>query len=187
LAPAQPPKLRINLERAVVLVIDNALGLDILTSIFLGFGVRNLHRGRTLAEAKEILQTFQIDLIVMESLMPGEDAYEFIQFLRRSDQEENRFVPVVMLSAHTAASRVKKGRDCGANFLIGKPISAKVLIERILWVAREKRQFLETDSYIGPDRRFRDVGPPDAKPGRRRSDAQKADQSSVDVSSGDIS
>src|SRR6201999_3615621 len=98
-----------NLERAVVLVIDNSLGLDILTSIFLGFGVRNLHRGRTIAEAKEILQTYQIDLIVMESLMPGEDAYDFIESLRRSEQAENRFAPVVMLSAHTAASRVKKG------------------------------------------------------------------------------
>ena len=81
-APANAPKVRINLERAVVLAIDNQLGLDILSAIFLGFGVRNLHRARTLAEAQEILQNFQIDLIVMENLLPDEDAYEFVETLR---------------------------------------------------------------------------------------------------------
>ena len=181
MSAAPPPKVRINLERAVVLVIDNALGLDILSSIFLGYGVRNLHRGRTLAEAMEILQTYQIDLIVMESLMPGEDAYEFVQALRRMEVDENRFAPVVLLSAHTAASRVKRGRDCGSNFLIGKPISAKVLLQRILWVAKEKRQFLETDTFVGPDRRFHDLGPPDGMEGRRKGDAAaKKEQEAAD-------
>lgn len=167
-------KIRINLERAVVLVVDSALGLDILSSIFLGFGVRNLHRAQTLAEAREIVQIHQIDLIVMESLLPDEDVYEFVQALRRAETAENRFTPIVLLSAHTAASKVRRARDSGANFLIGKPISAKILLERIMWVAREKRQFLETDTFVGPDRRFHDVGQPEGIPGRRKSDAAVA-------------
>ena len=168
---ATPPKIRVNLERAAVLIVDNPLGLDILSSIFLGYGVRNLHRGRTVAEAREVIKTHPIDLIVMESLMAGEDAYEFVQQLRRSDTEETRFAPVVLLSAHTAVSRVRRGRDCGSNFVIGKPISPKVLLERIVWVAREKRQFLETDTYAGPDRRVRELGPPPGTTGRRKGDA----------------
>jgi CheY-like chemotaxis protein len=168
-------KVRINLERAVVLIVDNALGLDILSAIFLGFGVRNLHRCRTLAEAIETAKTYQIDLIVMENLMENEDCYEFVQSIRRSEADDNRFAPIVLLSAHTASSKVTKARDSGANFLIGKPISAKVLLERILWVAREKRQFLESDNFVGPDRRFHDLGPPEGKVGRRRGDPAEAE------------
>jgi CheY-like chemotaxis protein len=171
---AATAKIRINLERAVVLVVDNSLGLDILSSIFLGFGVRNLHRSQTLAEAREIVQSYQVDLIVMESLLPDQDVYEFVQALRRSETAENRFAPIVLLSAHTAASKVRRARDSGANFLIGKPISAKVLLERIMWVAREKRQFLETDTFVGPDRRFHDIGQPEGTPGRRKSDVAAA-------------
>lgn len=180
-------KVRINLDRAVVLVVDNSLGLDILSSIFLGYGLRNLHRGRTVAEAMEIVQTYPIDLIVMESLMPDEDVYDFVQTLRRADLDENRFAPVVLLSAHTAVSRVKRGRDCGANFLISKPISAKVLLERILWVAREKRQFLETDTFVGPDRRFHDLGSPEGTVGRRKGDAaaKQAEDAANSISLGD--
>ncbi len=57
-------------------------------------------------------------------------------------------------------------RDCGANFIITKPFSAKNLLERIVWVARDERPFLEVGDYFGPDRRFRDE-PPDVE---RRSD-----------------
>ena len=168
-------KVRINLERAVVVVVDNALGLDILSTIFLGFGVRNLHRCRSVAEAHEVAKAYQIDLVVMDNLMGAEDVYDFVQSLRRAEGDDNRFAPVVLLSAHTGASIVSKARDSGANFLIGKPISAKVLLERILWVAREKRQFLETDNFAGPDRRFHDLGPPDGTVGRRRGDPTEAE------------
>src|SRR5882757_2601505 len=101
MSTALSDKVRINLERAVVLVVDNALGLDILSTIFLGFGVRNLHRCRSLAEAQQTIAAYQIDLIVMENLLPGEDVYDFIQKLRRSEGDDNRFVPTVLLSAHT--------------------------------------------------------------------------------------
>ena len=45
-----------------------------------------------------------------------------------------------------------------------------VLLERILWAAREERQFIECDTYLGPDRRFKNEGPPIGVEGRRRDD-----------------
>jgi len=169
---APSDKMRINFDRAVVLIVDNSLGLDILSNIFLGFGVRNLHRARSVAEAMKAVQTYPIDLIVMENLMPGEDVHEFVRALRRLNAGEARFTPVVLLSAHTASSRVQLARDCGANFLISKPLSTRVLIDRIMWVARETRSFLEADTYVGPDRRFHDLGAPDGMAGRRKDDSR---------------
>ena len=37
-------------------------------------------------------------------------------------------------------------------------------------LVHEWRKFLFTDGYVGPDRRFRDVGPPKGEKGRRRED-----------------
>jgi hypothetical protein len=54
-------------------------------------------------------------------------------------------------------------RDAGANLVIGKPVSPRALFDRIAWVAKAPRPFIETANYAGPDRRFRDVEPLDGK------------------------
>lgn len=166
-------KARVNLERAVILLVDDALGLEILGQIFYGFGAKTVHRCRTTEDAAQVAAAHAIDLIVTEALFEDQDGYAFIRGLRQSAYgEANRFTPVIVLSAHTASSRVGAGRDCGANFFIAKPVSPQVIMDRLLWVARDKRQYLEADSYVGPDRRFHADGVPSGVPGRRRGDVQ---------------
>lgn len=166
-------KGRINLERALVLVVDNHLGLEVLSHVFYGFGVRRLHKCLSLEEAGEMAKTYEYDLIVLESLLRDGDGYDFVTGLRRQqDGAFNRFTPTLLLSAHTPATKVIKARDCGANFFVAKPVSPKVVMDRIVWIAKEGRQYLETDTYSGPDRRFRTDGPPPGVAGRRRGDPQ---------------
>lgn len=169
--PPPKPKARINLERASILLMDNHWGVELLTRVFMGFGARQLHRAVSVAEASALLAKLQVDLIVSEVVIEGEDVYEFVRTVRLgSEREPNRFVPVILLSAHTAAQKVAQARDSGVNFFVAKPISPKVIMDRVLWVANGKRQCLETDTYAGPDRRFRDDSPPPGVPGRRRHD-----------------
>jgi DNA-binding response OmpR family regulator len=144
---------------------------EVLVHIFHGFGARTLHRTKTGEEALKIAETHQLDLIVTEALLGDQEGYDFVKALRtRHECEVNRFTPVMVLSAHTAASKVFKARDCGASFFVAKPVSPRVLMDRLLWIVREKRQYLQTDSYAGPDRRFHDESPPAGIAGRRRED-----------------
>ncbi|HVY34405.1 MAG TPA: response regulator [Caulobacteraceae bacterium] len=153
--------------------MDNHWGVELLTRVFMGFGARQLHRVVSIAEANALLAKLQIDLIVSEAVIDGEDVYEFVRNVRlSSEREPNRFVPVILLSAHTAAQKVAQARDAGINFFVAKPISPKVIMDRVLWVANGKRQCLETDTYAGPDRRFRDDPLPPGLAGRRRTDAK---------------
>lgn len=62
-----------------------------------------------------------------------------------------------------------KARDCGANVVIRKPVSPQILFDRLAWVSRVQRPFIECESYIGPDRRFKSIGPPGGV-GRRSTD-----------------
>lgn len=158
-----------NLSRASVMVVDDdPFSLQLTAQALLAFGVRSRHQCRSAAEAESILATDPIDLLIVDAEMPDKDGYDMVRDLRMSGADPNAFVPIIMLSSHTRRSRVAAARDCGANFIIAKPISPVVLLDRVLWIARQPRQFLQTDSYAGPDRRIAAASP--RKEGERRSD-----------------
>ena len=145
-----------NFAGAVTMVIDDSpFALELTAQAVLGFGIKVRHACASAAEAIAILRDHPVDLILVDCEMPGMSGYEFVRWLRRSGLEPNAFAPVIMTAAHVRRSKVSEARDCGANFLITKPFSASVLLERIVWVARDARPFLEVGDYFGPDRRFR--------------------------------
>jgi CheY-like chemotaxis protein len=162
---------RINLDQAAVLVLDdNGQSLDILSQVVSGFGVKQLHKAASVATAKKIIQNETLDLILSDVQMPEPDGYDLVHWLRREAGEPNRFVPVILITGHTRRSQILKSRDVGATFTIAKPLTPKVVLQRIVWVAREDRMFIECDSYVGPDRRFKHEGPPAGMDGRRKDD-----------------
>lgn len=147
----------INLTGAVTMVVDDSpFGLDITASALLGFGIKTRYACHSAAEAMDILKDHPIDLLVVDTEMPEMDGYELVRWLRRSGLDPNAFAPVIMTATHVRRSRVTEARDCGANFVITKPFSAASLLERIVFVARDTRPFLEVGDYFGPDRRFRE-------------------------------
>ena len=167
---------RINLSSANVLVVDdNMQAVELLCGVLDGFGMRKFKRATSVEEAKEACADAIFDIILTDAQMPGIDGYEFIRWLRRSPDEQARLTPAIIVTAHTRRSQVTKARDCGANFIVAKPLTPKIILERIIWVAQSTRMFIETETYVGPDRRFRKVGPPpEFGAGRRREDSDAA-------------
>lgn len=158
----------VNLTGAVTMVVDDSpFALDLTSQALMGFGIKVRYACHSADEAMDILQDSTVDLLVVDCEMPITDGYELVRWLRRSGLEPNAFVPVIMTAAHIRRSRVAEARDCGASFVITKPFSARTLLERIVWVARDGRPFLEVGDYFGPDRRFRKAKAPGEE---RRSD-----------------
>ena len=166
-------KTRLNLDQARVLLIEDPQpGAEILSQVFFGYGVRNPVRCVSIDEAMARLEEEPFELIVCDGDLPGGQAYDFVTRLRRSALEPNRYCPAILLSAHTPSAYVQKARDCGANFVVAKPIRPMVLLERIVWVCGDSRIFVELDNYVGPDRRFQFLGPPPGMEGRRKGDRE---------------
>ncbi|MCA3721739.1 response regulator [Phenylobacterium sp.] len=178
---------RINLSSANVLVVDDNLhAVELLCGVLDGFGMRRFKRATSIDEAKEACEDSVFDLILTDAQSPGVDGYELIQWVRRSQDEQVRLTPAIIITAHTRRSQVAKARDCGANYIIAKPITPKIILERIIWVAQSTRMFLETESYIGPDRRVRKLGPPtETGAGRRKEDADAAAAAEADAEDAD--
>jgi CheY-like chemotaxis protein len=162
-------RVRFNLSAAAVLLLDpTPLGMSILVQIVTGFGARTLYRCATAAEAREVLQREQIDIALIDAFSPSGEGYELVEWLRRSAPELNRYTPVLLTEGHTRMSDVARARDCGANFLVKRPLSPVAMLERIVWVSKEGRGFVLDDNYVGPDRRFKTTPMPNG--GRRRED-----------------
>jgi CheY-like chemotaxis protein len=167
------PRTQVNLSDISVLLLEgNQHALDILGNILTGFGARNLHRCLTVEEAERVLASHDVDLLVVEPALREDDGLQFLKRLRSSGREPNRFAPVVMIHGHVRSSEVARMRDSGANFVIAKPLTPGVLLQRIMWVAADRRPFVEMGDYIGPDRRFKFEGPPQGSDGRRGADAK---------------
>ena len=145
-----------NFNDAVTMIVDDSpFSLTLTANALAGFGIRPTYAVGSGLEAKRLLQEKTIDLLVVDTGMPDIDGYELVRWLRRSSPNPNAFTPVIMTASHIRRGRVAEARDCGANFVVTKPFSPTLLLERILWVARDSRPFLEVGDYLGPDRRFR--------------------------------
>lgn len=165
------PKAWINLEKARILLLDDhPEGGNILAQICMGFGARRFFRCNTSKEAQDLVNESELHMILVNANLRESPAFDFIDWLRRSNIQPNSFTPVVLITGHTQRSQVEKARDCGANIVLAKPVSPQSMLERIIWIAREKRPFVNSGTYIGPDRRFHDTGPPAGVQGRRFND-----------------
>ncbi len=164
-------KARINLSSAQVLVIQPQRS-DVLATILGGFGVAKLTTCNSAAEAWEQMQHTDFDLAICDIGQTGDEVLEFIGSLRRTGPEPNRYCSIILLQGHTPATQIEKARDCGANIVVVKPLRPTVLLDRIVWCATSKRNFLETDAYVGPDRRFQNLGAPNGGAGRRKTDVE---------------
>ena len=168
-------RARFNLERAAILLLDDTpMGMSILVQIVTGLGAKTLYRCSSVEQAQEVAAQYEIDLAIVDAMAPEGKGYDFVEWLRREAQEPNCYTPVLITTAHTPASDIVRARDCGGHFIIKKPIAPIVMLERIIWVAKAGRPFLFTGTNVGPDRRFRDDGPPDGV-GRRREDLVRAE------------
>jgi DNA-binding response OmpR family regulator len=168
---APSPNSIINLSAASVLLVEATnQGMDILAQICMGFGVRAPHRSTSVDSAMTQLSKMPFDLMICEAELGEQSGYDLIKWLRRSSLDPNATIPIVLISGHTPLRKVLLGRDSGANAVVVKPLTPKTLLDRILWLASDRRDFILCDNYAGPDRRWQNLGPPPGEVGRRGTD-----------------
>jgi DNA-binding response OmpR family regulator len=165
-------RARFNLAQVSVLVLEETpLGMSILVQILAGFGARKVYRCDTVEKAERVVREAEVDLLIIDAMGRSGAGFDFVRWLRRSGIRPNCYVPVILTAAHTPAMAIARARDCGAHIVMAKPLTPRAMLDRIIWVARAGRRFVECDGYVGPDRRFRDAGlPRGLEFGRRRED-----------------
>lgn len=154
----------------VLIVDDNRQMRFLMRSLLRAAGVYRVAEAEGAVEAFDLMNKLTPDLVLVDWLMKPVDGIAFTRMVRRSEDSPNPYAPILMMTAHTEISRVAAARDAGVTGFLKKPISARVLFERMSAALLDPRMFVRAGDYFGPDRRH-GVSPSYAGPFRRESDA----------------
>ena len=125
-------------SQVTILVVDDIPLNVLLIRKMLGKFKFNILTANNAQAALDTVAANNVDLVLLDLMMPGMDGYEVLTRLR--NQEETKELPVVILSALNSSDDVTKGFQLGANDFITKPI----IMERLLTcVATQANQIWE--------------------------------------------
>jgi two-component system, chemotaxis family, chemotaxis protein CheY len=167
MAAANP---NINFRDLMILIADPSPYLCMLVhGILRGFGANKVIEVRHSFGVLETLIGQRIDILLCDARLPPHGGLSLTRAIRRNTENENRTMPILIMSSDTREATVRNARDVGANMVVAKPMSPASLYDRLAWVAFNPRQFVDSETYFGPDRRFKIEGYPGGV-GRRKGD-----------------
>jgi two-component system chemotaxis response regulator CheY len=160
----------INLRDLIVLIADSSSYLSMIVhGILRGFGASKILEVRNSHGVLQALSNQKFDVLLCDAKLPPHGGLTLTHAIRRKADNENRMMPIMVMSNDTRETSIRQARDVGANMVIAKPISPASLYDRLAWVALTPRQFVDAPTYFGPDRRFKIEGYPGGV-GRRKGD-----------------
>ena len=95
----------------------------------------------------------KVDLMVCDTELSDGDLYDLVYKIRHNELGDNPFIVITALITAPTPKTGKKIFDSGCDDLIPKPISTGLLFERVLNLARDRKPFVVTSDYTGPNRR----------------------------------
>jgi CheY-like chemotaxis protein len=151
------------------------------------FGATKVMEAKNSIDALKILSQQKVDVLLCDSRLRPHGGLTITNSIRRNADNENRTIPILLMTSDTRDTTIKYARDAGANMVLAKPISPAALYDRLSWVALNRRQFVDAPSYFGPDRRFKIEGYPGGV-GRRKGDNETdvAEESGPTLAQNDI-
>jgi len=111
----------------VLLVDDDPDTLQVLT-LSLSESNARVQTASSVAEALEMLEWFEPDVLVSDLAMPGEDGYSLISKLRAIEAEKGKHTPAVALTAYVRIEDRTRALSAGFNMFVPKPIQPNELI-----------------------------------------------------------
>lgn len=141
-------------DKLSILVVEDVLPMrELFTSIFSSLGIRDISVASDGKEAFESFKKNNQDIIFTDWLMDPVDGLDLTNEIRTNTLSPNRMVPIIMITGYSAWPRVEIARDKGVTEFLVKPFTANDIAKRLAHVITHPRQYIETDSFFGPDRR----------------------------------
>lgn len=141
-----------------VLVADHSPNMAALVAVMLrSIGRKDIREAYDASKAMTELKRRVFDVIIVDDDLEGMDGVAFTRKLRASVDCQNRYVPIIMMSAAPDAKRIADARDAGVTEFLRKPFAANHLQSRLTNIEANPRGFIEAREYVGPDRRRKTV------------------------------
>lgn len=93
------------------------------------------------------------DILIFDSDMERGKMLSFVKQLRHNKIGKNPFLSVIATCAEPDQRKIELIADSGIDYVMVKPFAPAQLVKRFERIARQRKPFAVTSSYIGPDRR----------------------------------
>jgi CheY-like chemotaxis protein len=137
----------------VCLIEPNKFEGQIMLDLLKNAGVEKVKVFTTPADALDLLEIYNANVIVASYEMSPQHGAAWTKEFRRNRTVANRKASIFITSGAFSRTMAEECRHAGANALIGKPISGKVLTATINKVLTQPREFIDAEGYVGPCRR----------------------------------
>lgn len=116
-----------------LLVVEDDPGIGRGLSIHLQAEGYQVYWAKNLAEARVLLPTNRIELVLLDLGLPDGSGLDYLQEIRQAGFRK----PVIVLTAQTDEEMVVRGFERGANDYVKKPFGTRELVARIKASLRE--------------------------------------------------
>ncbi|MFZ2029400.1 MAG: response regulator [Vitreimonas sp.] len=137
----------------VCLIEPNKFEGQIIVDILKNAGVETIKVFTSQDDALEVLSRCNANVIIASYEMAPLDGAAWTKTFRRAHKLPCRKSAIFITSNAFSRAMAEDCRHAGANALIGKPLSAKVLTATINKVLTQPREFIDAEGYVGPCRR----------------------------------
>lgn len=114
----------------ILLVDDYAVNLELLEAFLERSGIpMNIYKANTGREAFQYVEQLNLDMILLDVMLPDVSGYEICQSLKGCKQYQN--IPIIMITALNDKNSMLKGLRAGADEFLTKPVDSHELILRV--------------------------------------------------------
>jgi DNA-binding response OmpR family regulator len=144
----------ISLDSAKVLHIDcEAESRSQLEATLRGIGFDKIAACDSSGKFTEMLTAEKPDLLFVDIDAEADWAFQTIRAIRNGEIGECAFVVIVALTQKPELEAVQAALQAGSDDMVVKPVTAQALRQRVLNQIENRKEFIATDDYVGPDRR----------------------------------
>ncbi|NQU62644.1 MAG: response regulator [Rhodospirillales bacterium] len=136
-----------HLVRLKYLIVDDSRFNRKMVREALGYyGIRGAAEANDAVEAMKILMNQPIDVVLTDYEMPYISGVELTRMIRRGNEVLDPTVPVVIITAHAEAFRIREAMAAGIQEYMIKPFSPEKLMAHVLRAVETKKLMMQEAS-----------------------------------------
>ncbi len=144
----------VSLEAAKVVLVDSEeSSRTLLEDTLREIAFQHIANCENLGQFAVVLGIEKPDLVFVDVDAQPDAAYQAIRGIRNGEVGKDPFVVVVALTGRPDLESVEAALSAGADDMLVKPVSTLALRQRIVTQIDNRKEFIATEDYLGPDRR----------------------------------
>lgn len=142
----------------VLLVEDHFFMRNIWRTMLAGMDIKLITEAATTEEALIAMESEKFDVAIVDYHFPnGANGADFIRKVRAMDENSAQYMPIIGCTADARRPVIANFINAGADEVVAKPVSAAAAYSRLHAVIQNRRPFVRTKAFFGPDRRRKEI------------------------------